>query len=990
MSAFDEELKSLNPRQREAVEAIDGPVMVIAGPGTGKTQILALRIANILAETDTPPSGILCLTFTNAGVHAMRSRLLRIIGPAAAEVHVSTFHRFALRLVETHYSLLDFESAPALLSETEAVALADELLQGGEWRHIRPRSDSAKYFSDLKSLISLGKRENMSPADFGQEIEGEIEAVRADPENISSRGPTKGKLKKEAEKEIEGLERTREAVAFYDQYEAAKRERGLMDYDDVLAHAVALARGSEDVRAAVRENYLYVLVDEHQDSSGIQNAFLDAVWGGTERPNVFAVGDDRQLIYGFGGASLEHFTGFARRFGAARQITLTKNYRSAQNILDAADALLQSSIASDKLESAGGEGKGDKIAVIECAYPRDEIIAAARRIKAAIVSGFRPEDCAILVPKNYQVRSAAEVLRDQGLPAAAGSAVSFFAAPETATVRAILGLLADPYDGAAAGALLLDPAFGIPPLEAHKFMRETGPRNLSLEALLSRGASQLGVDPVARLGARLADWLDSSQTLGIHGLIQKIGEILFFAEPGEHEALVRQAEVIRTFLHLVTAERERRPHETLADFLAYLDRLERYGHEIPLAVFSAERGVRVLTLHGSKGLEFPFVHVAHLDDGSLMRGKRLGFTLPERLRALAEAKSELDARRELYVAITRAKKYCSLSYARYSYSGAELEPARILADLPEALIERTSLAESEAAAAADPAAFVSRAAAEPLADPEKLAELVAGEYQNVKVSVTLLNNFFECPWKWYFRSLLQLPEAKTDSLLVGAAVHAGIEYMLKHRKAANEKNLDAALLECLEKEYVSDAAAMRRLMRDAKRTLDIFAREYLPAISPDAESERSLAYRDPALAHLTLYGKIDLTERDGGRASVTDFKTGSAKTRSAVEKRDEEGRMSALLRQLAMYSYLIRGAERGTEVEAARLLFIEARPGDPNAAYQTRITAEEIELLRKDIADYDRLVSGGGWISRECRAVLYGGGDQCEYCARAQKLYNLA
>ncbi len=987
-SQFIAAYKGLNTAQKKAVEALEGPVMVVAGPGTGKTQVLSLRIAHILTETDTPPSGILCLTFTNAGVRAMRERLLRLIGARGSEVYVATFHRFAISLIEKYYEFLDFDTTPVLLGDTEAIALVDEILETGEWRYIRPRGNAAKYFSDLKSLVSLLKREKISPSGFLQEIEIDIEALRTSPESLSSRGARKGELKKEVEKKIESLERTREVVRFYEVYESVKRDRALMDYDDVLSYAVTLAEESEDVRAALRENYLYILVDEHQDSSGIQNAFIEAVWGGTEQPNIFVVGDDRQLIYGFGGASLAHFTRFRDAFGKAKEITLTENYRSTQTILDTAEALLTSTIADGKLQSIN-TNDGEKVQLVECDYPRDEIIVAALDIKEKIASGISPEECAILVPKNHQVRSAVEILRSLGLPVASSGALSFFAVPETKTIRTILSVLADPYNGAALGALLLDPVLTIPPLEAHRFLRNVNTRKLSLEDVLKQGASVLPTDPIARLGVLLSDFLTCSQTLGLHGLIQKIGEDVFFTNPKEHEAIIRQVEIIRTFIHLLEGERERNAHLTLSEFLAYLDRLEEYGHPIPLAVFAGETGVRVLTFHGSKGLEFKAVYIAHLDEASLMRGKRSGFTLPESIEAKLSVKDEMVARRELYVAITRAKEFCAISYSRHSYQGAELSPAHILADLPEDLVERKTATEVESKILAkNPKMYVTGTSEFPKATLKELTKIVSEEYPRTSVSVTLLNNFFECPWKWYFRNLLQMPEMKTESLIVGSVVHTGIEYLLKHRGQTSEKDLEEAMMVCMEKEYVCGETMMERVMRDAKKILGTFTTTYLPHIVPHALSERSLTYRDPKVAHLTCYGKIDLTEREeNGTVHVTDFKTGGPKPARTIEKLDDEGRMSSLLRQLAMYTFLITGAERGTKVGASKLLFLEASVGDADAIYTKNISEQEIGLLKKDIRDYDMLVSSGEWVERPCNAEIYGKAEGCEYCAKAKALY---
>jgi len=193
----------------------------------------------------------------------------------------------------------------------------------------------------------------------------------------------------------------------------------------------------------------------------------------------------------------------------------------------------------------------------------------------------------------------------------------------------------------------------------------------------------------------------------------------------------------------------------------------------------------------------------------------------------------------------------------------------------------------------------------------------------------------------------------------------------------------------LEKENISDEKVIKRMAREAKNILEKFIEYHLPKISDNAKSERSVSYRDPKFPHLNTYGKIDLTECETqGFVQVTDFKTGSAKTKSAIEKPDEEGRLSSLRRQLAMYSYLITNAEKGTEVNLSKLLFLEENPKSKDAVYTTAITGEDIDLLKKDIADYDALLSSGEWVSRPCYAKMYGKNEECEHCKKARMLYS--
>lgn len=989
--AFDQSYKGLNPEQKRAVDTTEGPVMVIAGPGTGKTQVLALRIAHIMDSTDTPPSGILCLTFTRAGVTAMRERLVRYIGNRSSEVRVTTFHSYAASLVEKYFELLDFESAPTLLDDQSAVVLIDELLERQTWQYLRPRGNSVKYFSDLKSLISLLKRERLTAESFLAEVERDILALQESPDSISTRGPSKGQLKKEITKAVEGLERTKEVVTFYQHYEYLKRERGLMDYDDVLEYAVTLVEISDDVCAEIRENALYVHVDEHQDSSGVQNSFLQAVWQDIEQPNIFVVGDDRQLIYGFGGASLSYFEQFKTTFGKATLITLIQNYRSTATILSLADEMQKSSLTTELLQSNRDETY--PVVVSEYSYPRDEIIAAGAYFKSQIAAGIPAEECALLLPKNKHVRSAAQLLRGMGLSVRASTTVSLFGVPETAMFRRVLNSITEPFSGDAIASTLFDPVSQIPPLVAHRFIHEHGTRNLSLESLLAEnGNPELFAeqDSVRVWGKTLAGWVSISTTTQLELLIQIIGNQLLIDTASTHEILVRRVEVVRTMIHLVTSFIDKNDTPTLLGFIEYLDRLERYGHNISIAVLDGTKGISVLTLHGSKGLEYDSVWIAHMNESVLMSGKKSGFALPESVESRIEARDEAVARREVYVALTRAKQYCTISYAKMDTNGAELTLANVVATIPSEFFIKKTATETESELLTNGVSiYVERTPVLVESAVQELTAYVRDTYAEAKVSVTLLNNFFECPWKWYFRNILKLPETKTESLWFGSAVHGAIESLLKKTITVNADAIGERIREVLQREGVSDERTIARMVDSGVPVVERWAGIYLKNIATDHTAERSLSYHDVQFPHLKFYGKVDLTERfSDGTIVVTDFKTGSTKTSGVIEKHDDEGRLSSYVRQLAMYSYLLNGTEKGKEVSASRLLFLEASLEDKNKLYSIHIDTETIDLLRKDIKDYDESVSTGAWVQRPCVSKPFNGGE-CEYCARAKALYGV-
>ncbi len=977
--SFEEAYKGLNKAQKEAVDSIDGPVLVVAGPGTGKTQVLALRIANILDKTDTPPDGVLCLTFTNSGVRAMRERLAGLIGPTASRVVISTFHSYGMGLIEEFYEFLGLPKAPTLIDDKDSVLLVDELLESHNWEYLRPRSGGAHNFKDLKAIISLLKREGISADDFLVEIERDIDAIKNDPENISSRGPSKGQLKKDAEERMERLARTKETAKFFELYEKTKAERNIADYDDVLEYVVRLVSESAEARDTIRERSLYVLVDEHQDSSGVQNRFLEAVWGGVEKPNVFAVGDDRQLIYGFGGASLSHFERFREIFSGTKIISLIENYRSTQTILDTADMLLESSLVKGKL--TGNVKESHSVRLVEAQYPRDEILAAGIAIKKAVDAGLSPSQCAILVPKNSQAQNAVTVLTDLGLPVASGGKASFFGLRETQFMIAVLRALALPYDASRLAVILLDPLSGIAPLTAHKFLHEYSYK-LSLDAFAK------GEETIRALGGSLAELAEYPKTQNLYCLVQEIGERFFFKNPADHDALLRSIEIVRTMLHLVLSRSERDPKLTLAEFADFLERMESYGQDIPLAVFGSDEGVKVMTLHSSKGLEFDFVWIAHLDERSLMTGKRMGFTLPRMLEERVSKKDEITARRELYVAITRAKRFCTLSYARMGYTGGDLTVARIIADLPETALEKVSASETEAEVLAhDPKAYIAATPIESERDTlNEIKELVKENYAERKVAVTHLNNFYDCVWKWYFRNFLRLPEPETESLQFGNLIHHALEAVFKDR--LSESAIPQLVEEGLDSLCVADERVRVRFAKDATKILTRFIRDILPDISKEARSEKEmLPYRDPDISDIEVTGKIDLVEElADGTVRVTDFKTGKPKPKREIEKRDNEGRMHDYLRQLSMYSYLLAHDKNKKEASSSRLLFLETNTDAKDAIYETHIESEHIESLRKDLSDYNNLLKSGEWTARPCNAKTYGTQKECEYCALAKRV----
>ncbi len=828
----------------------------------------------------------------------------------------------------------------------------------------------------------------MQPADFLAIVESEIKQLESDPNSISTRGATKGELKKEVEKNIDSLNRTREVVMFYEQYEQIKHDHALMDYDDVLAYAVQLVEQFEDVRADVRENYLYVLVDEHQDSSGVQNRFLKAVWAEVEQPNIFVVGDDRQLIYGFSGANIDYFNDFKTAFGKASLITLIENYRSTETILNLADDLLQSTITKEKLHS-NKDGK-NKISLAEYKYSRDEIIGAGLYFKKLIETGVKSGECAILLPKNRQVRQAVTILRSMGLPVVSEQSISLLNLPQTQSFFRVLNIIVDPFNSTLLAQSLLDRTSNIPPFVAHTFLKNIKKTDqLSIVDMLDNNKSSgmfASNDNIAMFGTKLKTWVDTMSNEKVSHVVSVIGNELLIDQVKNHEELLRSIEIVRSFIHASLAWEEKNPTKKLADFVTYVERLIAYGNHIEIAALGKDEGVRVMTLHKSKGLEYEHVWVGHMNEEILMGSKHTAFTLPEKVKEKISERDVLTAKRELYVAITRAKQYCTISYAKMRDDGVDLTKANIISDLPEIHFINTTAEQNEKSILDENVRLyaIKPQTDEEIAILEQIKTFVRERFSETKISVSMLNNFFECPWKWYFRNFLRLPEVKGTSLALGSAVHSTIEFILKANGLPEDIEIKKFILLSLQKEGVHQKSDIAQLGKDAHTAVKNWIDGYYNILAKDYTSERSLSYRDKRFPNLSMYGKVDLTERIGANITVTDFKTGSSKTSGVIEKLDDEGRLSSYMRQLAMYAYLIDGVE-GVMADQLRLLFLEEDSKNKNKLYSTHITGEQIDLLIRDITDYQTWLTDGTWVERPCQAKSYGG-SVCEYCTRMERI----
>jgi DNA helicase II / ATP-dependent DNA helicase PcrA len=316
---FNEVYQQLNQQQRIAVDTIDGPVMVIAGPGTGKTQILAARIGKILLDTDALPDNILCLTYTDAGAIAMRRRLQQFIGADAYKVNIYTFHAFCNDIIQDNLHLFE-KTALDAISELESIQLFKQLIDNFPKNHPLKRYRGDVYFeiNNLRHLFSNMKKEGWTPAYINQKIDEYLQSLPTRDEFVYKRKYKQynaGDLKQDKiDEETEKMEKLRAAIHEFEQYQQLMKQRNRYDFDDMINWVIQAFEENKNLLAHYQEKFQYILVDEYQDTSGTQNRLVALLISYWDKPNVFVVGDDDQSIYRFQGANVENMLDFASTY----------------------------------------------------------------------------------------------------------------------------------------------------------------------------------------------------------------------------------------------------------------------------------------------------------------------------------------------------------------------------------------------------------------------------------------------------------------------------------------------------------------------------------------------------------------------------------------------------------------------------------------------------------------------------------------------------
>ncbi len=938
---FEQVMGRLNADQRRAVEAIEGPVLVIAGPGTGKTEILAARIANILLTTDARPENILCLTYTDAGTVAMRSRLLEFIGPDAYRVDIVTFHAFCNLVIQENADQFGFR-ALAPVSELEQFQLVREIIDAFPQDHPLTRSTGDIHFEAdrLLALYEIMKKEGWSPEFLMQHADRYIATLADDPDYHYKRlsrdrdGTVhqKGELNEKKLRDMtRRLEQLKAAAGTFDDYQQRLLGRGRYDFSDMILWCSTAFERSPDLLSRYQERYLYLMVDEFQDTSGSQFELLLQLVDYWDAPNLFVVGDDDQSIYRFQGASIENIRRFQERYrnNGLIEVVLTDNHRSSQHILDAASSLIRNNnerLTDDKqLTAMNPEVARAPDRPLLCCYPTQaqETVGVAREIERLRDSGIELDRIAVIYRNHGQSDEIIRYLAGRGIPVVTRRRADLLHEPLIEKLLTVLHYLAAELHRPHSGERLLfellhEPWFEIPPLALARLSLEVGRRNYDRRVTSWRDElAACGRQPLQgelfpdstpqalrQAGEVIEGLIRDAASLPVqelvHQVITKLGILATALTSSER---VWQLQVLNTLFDVVREECAK-ASIGLAELLAMLQDMQRQGISLPVEKLSyAGKGVNFLTAHGSKGLQFDYVFMLGCTSAAWdAAGRSRTYTLPPAIWTRCSGSEEEEARRLFYVAMTRARRQLVISWPSKDNNDKELEQSRFVAELAKDghLTPQTIVLPDEALVAFG--ALTLKAQQREL--PKELIDtsFVDSLLQKYSLSVTHLNTYLRCPLSFYFNTLLRVPAPMNAAMTFGSAVHYALEQLFRKMLADPGQCFPPPVVLVEDFRWFMQRHENGFTPSEFKRRLT-YGETVLPALygryagSWHKNVQVEHAYRAIVVDEVPLNGKLDKLELDGSRARVVDYKTGSYKNALKKLRPPDPDRVAKLLEE---------------------------------------------------------------------------------------------
>ena len=982
----------LNAAQKQAVDHVDGPMLVLAGAGTGKTQIIALRIAKLLQQSGTAPQNILCLTFTESGVSAMRKRLIDLIGEAGYHVRIATFHSFCNEIIQEHPELFFVDAELDALRDIERIQLFQEILDAlPADSPLKPFGAPYFYLNDCAKTIQTLKRENVTPERYCTLLKATAKEVAALKPDKDATLTAQRKYKTQQRQ----LERQQALAEVFEQYTTKLHDWQRYDYEDMLLSVVAQFTEQPDLLADYQERYQYILVDEYQDTNGAQNEIVRLLASGVEQPNIFVVGDDRQSIYRFQGASLENILYFQKLFGKqVKLVSLQDNYRSQQFILDAAEGVIQHnqhSLAAyiPNLPTglrAARELPEEKITVAAFSTKAVEEYWILQQIKTLLAQGVAASDIAVLYRNNSDMVDLFEQCVQQHVPVHNTAGSNVLDDLLVAQLLRLIRYIGLPGSDEELFQIMQFRWLGLPTEVVAQLVYQRYEQKASLFEVCSQSSNP----SMRKFTEQLLHWRQLT-----HNTLLSEWFVMIANEAGwvKHVlALPQHTEQLNRLQTLFSEMKQLNRAKTnlsLRDLFSYFALLEE--HHIVLReheLASQHQAVQFMTAHRAKGLEFAYVFILRCQDkhwGNVIERSKIklphGILQLETEAEQADQKNE-DERRLFYVALTRAKQQVYISYAQQSASGRATMPSQFIQELPPDIVttldtvavERDSAERLQASlVASDPVRVTA-----PLDDRAWLQ----ARLEQYRMSATHYNDYLECQRKFYYQHILHVPQATSRAVGYGIAVHnalrdAAAEYV-QTNKTPTQRWFMQHFTEHLQKQLLSKKDAADSLAF-GQATLEEYYTANKAVIVRNAFPEQDFAPYHVQVGPVPITGKIDamhILDAANKTVHVVDYKTGNPDNKST-----NLAAGGPYHRQLMFYKLLVDGAkEFGYKALSGEIHFIQkSKQKDQFVSRTYEFKDEDIMALKTDLQRVYAEIMELKFLQPEPENVC----NDCDYCKLA-------
>lgn len=987
---FEEKYKKLNKAQKEAVDAIEGPVMVVAGPGTGKTKILTLRIANILIQTDTAPESILALTYTTSGVISMREKLLQIIGDRAYRVNIFTFHAFCEHIIKEFPFYFEEIEGARVIDDLERVEIVESIIKENKFEHLISFHDEFSFLNKIVDGILAIKKEGLFPDEFTKKLSLWKKELLVD-DNLYYKKDfgksKKGDLKPAEEEKInKKIERAKELGKIFALYQIELKNKGLYDFSDMILYVLEELSKNKNLKADIQEKYQYILVDEHQDTNEGQNAIIQFLTDAPHleaNPNIFTVGDEKQSIYRFQGASAETFSLFNKLYKNINSIILSENYRSTQNILNGAHSLI---IKSKGLENSiilhSNIKNNEKIKVREFSNYKFELLSLAEEIKAKIKSGVQPSEIAVLYRANKNVSDIKTILDFYQIPYTIFSKDRILDDPNIMNLIRILKVISNPNDDYNLGKVFFtkflnfDAYDAVKILDKFKFLRKEEKKHLFAIIDNKKILKEIEVKNISYF-LDFAKTLKELKTESLNQnfpdffkiFLEKIGYIRYMIN-----SLDSRIQLIKLdkLLDEIKKQNQIKREYNLTDFIYFVDSFTKYNLDIKSTDPEIIEGVSLMTAHGSKGREFEYVYIINATRKS-WEASRGGsnIALP-----IYQYDGDIeDERRLFYVAMTRAKKSLVISFARTDNDGKEHEESEFVKEIDSSFKEEEKMKNFEKNNIDKLVSFMnSEKRVSSLFDKDYLRKL----FFKRGLNVSALNNYLNCPKKYLYKNLIRIPDLYSPSFKFGSiidfALNKFFEKSKKESKILSKKILLEEFNRGLNKFNLAEKD-WEKFKERGEKALSEYYDEYKDTLTYKVDMQ-FIIERDFELDSkdiLKISGIIDkieyINDLFSPNINVIDHKTGrtfSEKTKE--QKTDYE-------RQLIFYKLLLTKYDKKDFIVNKSLLdFIEKNKKGKFEQYSFEVTKKHIDKLKEEINTCAQDVLSLEFLKKGCNK------KDCEWC----------